>query len=353
MSLTRSLKSPGFKPGGRFGLASTESRDPIGLAVAALNRVAQSDLIDRLGLRKQTEQAVFTVTRSGFRTLTTASRTFARAGQEGQARRPGPRHRGARRLRPDADRGRADARRRGDASSPPRWSGPRRPRPTRPAPPPTRCSRPAWRSGCRSSACRRRSAASPRSARRWPGRSSPRRSRTGDMGLAVAALAPGSVATALALWGTDEQQSTYLPAFTGDDVPAAALALTEPTVLFDVLEPVDHGHPRRRRLRPQRREVAGPARCRGRAVRRRRPARRQAGAVPRRVLDRRPHRRGRPVDGRPRGLAHQADPHRRPRRRERRRSARPTARPTPSACGSRASPGARSRSAPARPCSTT
>ena len=79
----------------------------------------------------------------------------------------------------------------------------------------------------------------------------------GDMGLAVAALAPGSVATALGLWGTDEQQSTYLPAFTGDDVPAAALALKEPTVLFDVLEPGDHRHPRRRRLRPQRRQVAG------------------------------------------------------------------------------------------------
>ncbi|MBU1801600.1 MAG: acyl-CoA dehydrogenase, partial [Actinobacteria bacterium] len=30
---------------------------------------------------------------------------------------------------------------------------------------------------------------------------------------------------------------TYLPSFTGDDAPAAALALTEPTVLFDVLAP--------------------------------------------------------------------------------------------------------------------
>jgi alkylation response protein AidB-like acyl-CoA dehydrogenase len=59
----------------------------------------------------------------------------------------------------------------------------------------------------------------------------------GDMGLAVAALAPGSVATALGLWGTDQQQRTYLPAFTGEDVPAAALALMEPTVLFDVLDP--------------------------------------------------------------------------------------------------------------------
>jgi len=59
----------------------------------------------------------------------------------------------------------------------------------------------------------------------------------GDMGIALAALAPGSVATALGLWGTEAQQQTYLPAFTEDSAPAAALALQEPTVLFDVLKP--------------------------------------------------------------------------------------------------------------------
>jgi len=58
----------------------------------------------------------------------------------------------------------------------------------------------------------------------------------GDLGLAVATLAPGAVATAIATWGTDEQQQTYLPAFTGDDVAAAALALTEPRPLFDALD---------------------------------------------------------------------------------------------------------------------
>ena len=36
------------------------------------------------------------------------------------------------------------------------------------------------------------------------------------MGLAVATLAPGAVATAIGLWGTEAQQQTYLPAFTGD-----------------------------------------------------------------------------------------------------------------------------------------
>ena len=69
----------------------------------------------------------------------------------------------------------------------------------------------------------------------------------GDLGLAVATLAPGAVATAIATWGTDEQQQTYLPAFTGDDVAAAALALTEPRPLFDALEPAHDRHPRRRR----------------------------------------------------------------------------------------------------------
>jgi alkylation response protein AidB-like acyl-CoA dehydrogenase len=59
----------------------------------------------------------------------------------------------------------------------------------------------------------------------------------GDLGLAVATLAPAAVATAIATWGTDEQQQTYLPAFTGSDVPAASLALTEPRPLFDALEP--------------------------------------------------------------------------------------------------------------------
>ncbi|WP_436502093.1 acyl-CoA dehydrogenase family protein [Actinokineospora sp. HUAS TT18] len=55
----------------------------------------------------------------------------------------------------------------------------------------------------------------------------------GDMGLAVACLAPSAVSTALVLWGDAEQQSTYLPSFVGDSVPAAALAIQEPRALFD------------------------------------------------------------------------------------------------------------------------
>lgn len=55
----------------------------------------------------------------------------------------------------------------------------------------------------------------------------------GDLGIAVAVLAPSAVSTALALWGDGQQQSTYLPAFVGEHSPAAALALTEPRPLFD------------------------------------------------------------------------------------------------------------------------
>ena len=58
----------------------------------------------------------------------------------------------------------------------------------------------------------------------------------GDMGIAVACLAPAGVSTALSLWGDADQQSTYLPEFVGDDVPAAALALLEPRPLFNPFE---------------------------------------------------------------------------------------------------------------------
>jgi alkylation response protein AidB-like acyl-CoA dehydrogenase len=55
----------------------------------------------------------------------------------------------------------------------------------------------------------------------------------GDMGLAVACLAPSAVSTALSLWGNEDQQATYLHEFVGDRIPAASLAVLEPRPLFD------------------------------------------------------------------------------------------------------------------------
>ena len=231
MSLTKSLK-----PGGKHGLASTEARNPIGYAVAALSRVAQSDLIDRVGLRRQTEQAVFTVTRGGFRTATSAGRTFARAGRRGApgVRLPAARPSGVFDLTPTEDEQMlVDAVTELAAEV------------VRPAAAAAdaACAAPdtVLKAGLEiglpllgvpeslGGISEERSA--------MAGTLVAEALAKGDMGLAVATLAPGAVATAIGLWGTDAQQRTYLPAFTGDDVPAAALALTEPTVLFDPLEP--------------------------------------------------------------------------------------------------------------------
>jgi alkylation response protein AidB-like acyl-CoA dehydrogenase len=55
----------------------------------------------------------------------------------------------------------------------------------------------------------------------------------GDMGIALACLAPAAVASAIALWGDADQQAKYLPELAGEDPPAAALALIEPRALFD------------------------------------------------------------------------------------------------------------------------
>jgi len=55
----------------------------------------------------------------------------------------------------------------------------------------------------------------------------------GDMGLALPILAPGGVASALTHWGSADQQATYLPAFAGESVPQACLAIVEPHPLFD------------------------------------------------------------------------------------------------------------------------
>jgi alkylation response protein AidB-like acyl-CoA dehydrogenase len=235
MSLTRNLHID-WRPGGRHGVVAGETRDPIGYAVAAMNRLAQSPILDRLGLRRQAEQAVFTMTRGGFRTATRAGRAFQRAGRRGASgqRAAAASGRGVFDLTPtDDEQMLVDV-------------------VTEFA---TEVLRPAAAEA--DEAC-----AAPEAVLKGSleiglpilgvpeslGGISEERAvmagalvaealAKGDLGLAVATLAPGAVATAISTWGTDEQQQTYLPAFTGADVPAAALALTEPRPLFDALEP--------------------------------------------------------------------------------------------------------------------
>ena len=234
MSAVSSL-TKGLRPGGKHGVPTTERRDPIGYAVAALSRLAQSDLLDRVGLRKQTEHTVYTATRSGFRTITAVSRRFARSAPSGPVVRPGTSARtGVFDLTPTEDEQllvdvvtelAAEVLRPAAAEADEVCAAPEE----------------VLRAGldvglpvlgvpeALGGVSEERSAVA--------GVLVAEALAHGDLGLAVATLASGSVATALGLWGTEAQQETYLPAFTGDDVPTAALALTEPTVLFDALEP--------------------------------------------------------------------------------------------------------------------
>lgn len=226
----------GRSPGGRHGLASHESRDAIGYAVAVLSRVAGSDLVDRLGLRRTAEQAVYTATRDGFRVVTRASRTFARSGARGAD---------GTRLPPASDTGVFDLTPTPDQQMLVELVTDFAQRVVRPA------AAEADETCVAPEAVLKASLEIGLPTLGVPeslgGVSEERSAMTGvlvaealaggDLGLAVATLAAGSVATAISLWGNDAQQQTYLPAFTGHDVPAAALALSEPTVLFDVLSP--------------------------------------------------------------------------------------------------------------------
>ena len=81
MSFIKNAKDA-VSPGGKHGLSSKETRDPIGYAVAGLNVLAQSALIDKLKLRKATEQIVFSTTSRGFKAMAATSRTFAKKGSK-------------------------------------------------------------------------------------------------------------------------------------------------------------------------------------------------------------------------------------------------------------------------------
>jgi alkylation response protein AidB-like acyl-CoA dehydrogenase len=226
MSIMNSLR-----PGGRHGLSSRETRDPIGLAVAAVNRLAQSEIIDRVGLRRQTEQVVYSTTRNGFRVATAAGRQFARAGRRTAGTRPASaRSSGLFDLTPTEDesmllevvRELADELLRPAAAAADDACA---------APPEVLAA--AQEVGLPGLGVPDALGGIMEERSAMAGTLVAEALAHGDMGLAVATLAPGAVATAIGLWGTEAQQQTYLPAFTGDDVPVAALTLAEPTVLFD------------------------------------------------------------------------------------------------------------------------
>ncbi|HYF24992.1 MAG TPA: acyl-CoA dehydrogenase family protein [Baekduia sp.] len=198
----------------------------------ALRMLAGSPLLDRTGLRPHAERAVFTLTKHGFRAAGTAGRTFARVSPNGAK----PVRQGTRTptglfdLTPDdeqqmvveslrafaAERLRPVAQDADAACAPPEGLAAEGAELGLPI-----LGVPEELGGAMSE---RSSVTGVLAAEALA---------HGDMGLAVSLLAPAGVATAIARFGTAAQQQTYLPAFTGEDVAPAAVAILERRPLFD------------------------------------------------------------------------------------------------------------------------
>jgi alkylation response protein AidB-like acyl-CoA dehydrogenase len=200
----------------------------------ALNRIAASDFLDRLGIRGPTERLLQGASRTTMRTAARAGRTFAAAQK---LSRPARQHHAKRsdlfdisptdeqqmlresvkdfalaRLRPAAEQ--ADA----GCATPPELLGQANDLGL------TMVGVPEELGG----ALEERSAITSVLLSEALAQ--------GDAGIAVACLSPAAVSTALGLWGDADQQATYLHEFVGEDVPAAALAVLEPRPLFDPLD---------------------------------------------------------------------------------------------------------------------
>jgi alkylation response protein AidB-like acyl-CoA dehydrogenase len=206
----------------------------MGFGLRALNRLAGSQLLDRIGIRKQVEKIVFRTTKNGFRTATAAGRSFkavqklgkpARQAKgrstglfdvtpddEQQMLREGVRDFAGAKVRPAAQA--ADA----DNSTPPELLQQANELGINMLGVPEELGGVMQEQAAVGSVLIGEALAH------------------GDLGIAYAALAPGAVATAIGHWGTADQQATYLPEFTGESVPTAALAILEPQPLFDPFE---------------------------------------------------------------------------------------------------------------------
>jgi hypothetical protein len=204
-----------------------------GMAVGlrALNRLATSDLLDRLGLREPTERFLLGASKTTARTAATAGRTFAAAQKRsGPARQPragrtdlfdvtpteeqqmlqdSVREFALAELRPVA--GEADA---ACQAPEPLLSQANGLGLTMVGVPEELGGVVEQRSAVTSALMSEALA-------------------QGDLGIAVACLAPAGVATAISLWGDADQQATYLHEFVGESPPAAALAVLERRALFD------------------------------------------------------------------------------------------------------------------------
>jgi alkylation response protein AidB-like acyl-CoA dehydrogenase len=203
----------------------------MGFGLRTLNRMAGSSVLDRVGARKPVERALYTMIKNGFRSATATSRTFRAAKKlTSPARQRAIRPRALFDIAPDDEQQMLKEAVRDFAAEKVRPAA--QDADTARATPAELLSQanelgvnmlgvPEELGGVMQE---RASVSSVLIAEALA---------HGDMGVAYAALSPGAVATAIGRWGSAEQQAAYLPSFTGEDVPAAALAMLEPKPLFD------------------------------------------------------------------------------------------------------------------------
>jgi alkylation response protein AidB-like acyl-CoA dehydrogenase len=211
---------------------NTRGRDLMGAGLAALTNLAGSRAIDRLRARRPAEKLVYRASRTGFKTVGAANRAFAAVRQRARPERPaGADERTLFDLEPTAEQKMIVSATRDFAAEQLRPAA---------AAADDDCAAPETLLKRSISELGVTLVAVPES---LGGMSGERSSTTGvlvaealahgDMGLAVACLAPAAVSNALVLWGDEAQQAAYLPAFVGDEVPGAALTVLEPRPLFD------------------------------------------------------------------------------------------------------------------------
>lgn len=217
------------------------SRDPIGLAMATMSRIASSSFVERMGLRPTIEKLTYQGTKTGFQALGAASRQFKAVTQL---------------LRPE------------------RLEAPSQPKPQFDLS--ISEEQQMMRDSVRAFATevlRPAASSSDESCRMSPellaqanelglsyfavpenlGGAATERSPVtsmliaedlayGDMGLAVAILSSIGVANALTQWGTAAQQSKYLPAFLDEQTLQASIAINEKRPLFNANELLATAH---------------------------------------------------------------------------------------------------------------
>jgi alkylation response protein AidB-like acyl-CoA dehydrogenase len=204
----------------------------MGLGLRALGRLAGSDVVDRLGVRKPAERVLYRATRDGFKAVGAAGRTFKSVNGGSKAKRlPSAAGTGLFDLTPTDEQQMLQESFRGFGADQLR---PNALRADTAAAAPAELLAAAGGLGLTMLGV----------PEELGGAVSERSSVTavlaaealahGDMGLAIALLAPAGVAAALALWGDGDQQATYLPPFVKAETPAAAsIAIQEPRALFD------------------------------------------------------------------------------------------------------------------------